>query len=294
MLVGTSRQQVAVRRFDALGAVTITAALVVLIYSVTSAPEIGWSSPGTIVGLALADTLTVLFLVIESRSAAPLVPLRLFTMRTLAAGNLTMLAVGLAVDGMLFPLTLYAQRVLDYSALQFGLTSAVMTVLSIVGAFAGQAAVTKLGLRPVAVPAFLLIVLGTLLLISVSVDGTFFGDLFWGLLVFGPGMGAAFVTSQIAALHGVAEEESGLAAGLVDTSFNIGSALGIAIVTSVALSLTAEINTHDPSATLTASLSSAFLTATVLAGLGLLASFLLPDKPSPAENPRQARQETMN
>ena len=88
---------------------------------------------------------------IESRSAAALVPLRLFTLRTLATGNLAMFAVGLAVDGMLFPLTLYAQQVLGYSALQFGLTSAIMTVMSIVGAFAGQAAVTRMGLRPIAI-----------------------------------------------------------------------------------------------------------------------------------------------
>ena len=275
VLVGDSRERVTLRRFDAAGAITITAALVLLIYSVTYAPEIGWTSPATIIGLALTAALVVLFLVIESRSTAPLVPLRLFTLRTLAVGNLAMLAVGLAVDGMLFPLTLYAQQVLGYSALQFGLTSAIMTVMSIVGAVAGQAAVTRMGLRPIAVPAFLLIVTGTLLLTSVSVDGTLFDGLFWGLLIFGPGMGAAFVTSQIAALDGVAEEESGLAAGLVDTSFNIGSALGIAIVTSVVLSVAGQVSPGNPSAALTEGLRSAFLTAAVFAGLGLLA-WLLP------------------
>ena len=282
-LVDDSRERVTMRRFDAAGAITITAALVLLIYSVTYAPEVGWTSPGTIVGLALTAALVVLFLVIESRSAAALVPLRLFTLRTLATGNLAMFAVGLAVDGMLFPLTLYAQQVLGYSALQFGLTSAIMTVMSIVGAFVGQAAVTRMGLRPIAIPAFMLIMIGTLLLTSVSVDGTFFGDLFWGLFIFGPGMGAAFVTSQIAALDGVAEEESGLAAGLVDTSFNIGSALGIAIVTSVTVSLAGQVTTDSPSAALTEGLRSAFLTATVFAGLGLLA-WLIPAKHSVLEH----------
>ncbi|MFD0205889.1 MULTISPECIES: MFS transporter [Saccharothrix] len=282
-LISESKERVAVRKFDVAGAITVTAALVLMIYAIINAPEVGWGSTGTIVQLVAAAVLMVLFIVIESRSAAPLVPLRIFKLRTLTAGNLTIFAVGLTVDGMLFPLTLYVQDVLDYSALQFGLTSAVMTVMSIVGAFAGQAAVTKLGLRPIGVPALLLIAVGTGLLITVSANGTFWGDLFWGLLIFGPGMGAAFVASQIAALDGVAEEESGLAAGLVDTSFNIGSALGIAIVTSVALSVSKGFATDDPKIALTEGLQSAFLVATVFAVLGLLAAFLLPGKtPDPA------------
>ncbi|MFI9818029.1 MFS transporter [Saccharothrix variisporea] len=283
VLISESRERVAVRRFDTAGAVTITAALVLLIHAIVNAPEVGWAATSTIVEFVAAAVLVALFLVIESKSSAPLVPLRIFKLRNLTAGNLTIFAVGLTVDGMLFPLTIYVQEVLDYSALQFGLTSAVMTVMSIVGAMAGQAAVTKLGLRPIAVPALLLITVGTALLIGVSVGGTFWGDLFWGLLIFGPGMGAAFVTSQIAALDGVAEEESGLAAGLVDTSFNIGSALGIAIVTSVALSVAGGVTADDPKVALTEGLQSAFLVATVFAVLGLLASFLLPGKsPEPA------------
>ncbi|WP_158851269.1 MFS transporter [Saccharothrix deserti] len=289
VLISESRERVAVRRFDVAGAVTITGSLVALIYAVINAPEVGWGSLSTITLFAVAAVLLVLFLIIEARSAAPLVPLRIFKLRTLVTGNVVILAVGLTVDGMLFPLTLYAQQVLGYSALEFGLTSAVMTVMSIVGAFAGQAAVTKLGLRPVAVPALLLIAVGTLLLISVSRDGTFFGDLFWGLLIFGPGMGAAFVTSQIAALDGVAEEEAGLAAGLVDTSFNIGSALGIAIVTSVAVSVAGGVSASDPLVALTEGLQSAFLVATVFAGLGLLAALFLPGKtPSPEETSAEA------
>lgn len=277
-LINETKDRVTVRRFDAAGAISITAALVLLIYAIVNAPKVGWASTGTIAQLAAAAMLIALFLVIESRSPAPLVPLRIFKLRNLTAGNLTILAVGLTVDGMLFPLTIYVQEVLDYSALQFGLTSAVMTVMSIVGAFAGQAAVTKLGLRPVAVPALLLIAIGTALLITVSADGTFWGDLFWGMLIFGPGMGAAFVASQIAALDGVAEEESGLAAGLVDTSFNIGSALGIAIVTSVALSVADGVASDEPKVALTEGIQSAFVVATVFAVLGLLAALSLPKK----------------
>ncbi|MFC7548654.1 MFS transporter [Plantactinospora sp. GCM10030261] len=279
-LIDTSRTKSTSRRFDAAGAVTSTSALVLLIYAIINAPEAGWASVQTIVELAVAALLITLFLVIEARSTAPLVPLRIFKLRGVAAGNLTILAVGLSVDGMLFPLTLYVQQVLGYSALQFGLTSALMTVMSILGAFAGQALVTKLGLRPIAVPALLLIVIGSSLLTAVSVNGTFFGDLLWGLLIFGPGLGAAFVASQIAALNDVAEEESGLAAGLVDTSFNIGSALGIAIVMSVALSVAGGVATDDPAVALTEGLQSAFLVATMFAILGFLAAFALPGRPA--------------
>lgn len=282
MLIRESRERVTVRRFDVAGAVAITAALLLLIYTLTNAAETGWGSARAIAQFVGVVALLGLFLLIESRSAAPLVPLRIFRLKTLVTGNLLILAVGLSVDGMLFPLTLYAQEVLGYSALQFGLASAVMSVMSIAGAMAGQAAVTRLGLRPIAVAALLLVAIGTLLLASVSVNGTFLGDLFWGLLIFGPGLGAAFVASQIAALDGVAEQESGLAAGLVDTSFNIGSALGIAIVTSVAVSTAAGITTGSQEAALTEGLQSAFLVATVFALLGLLAAFFLPlSSPTP-------------
>lgn len=188
---------------------------------------------------------------------------------------------------MLFSLTLYAQQVLGYSALQFGLTSAVMTVMSIGGAFAGQAMVTKVGLRPVAVSAMVLIVAGSLLLTSVSVGGTFFGDMFWGLLVFGPGMGAAFAACQIAALTGVAQEESGLAAGLVDTLFNIGTALGIATSTTVVVSVSAGVLAGgrgvDPTFALTDGVRSAFLAAAVIAGLGMIAALRFPGRVRPAD-----------
>ncbi|MFD9950780.1 MFS transporter [Nonomuraea sp. NPDC059023] len=288
VVVAKSSDHAAARRFDVAGALAVTAALVLLIHAITNAPEVGWWSAATLAELAAAVVLLGLFLVIESRSAAPLVPLPIFRLRSLAAGNLVIFAVGLTVDGMLFPLALYTQQVLGYSALQFALTSAVMTGMTIAGAFAGQAAVTRMGLRPIAVPALLLLVVGTLLLVSISVEGTFFGDLFWGLLIFGPGMGAAFVASQIAALDGVAEQESGLAAGLVDTSFNIGSALGIAIVTSVALSVAGGASHVDSAVALTEGLRAAFSVAAGFAVLGLAATFLIPGRLRTAPEPEPA------
>jgi EmrB/QacA subfamily drug resistance transporter len=279
VLVRESRERVSHRRFDVVGAATITAGPLLLAYAVIKAPELGWGSAQTVGLLAVAAVVVALFVVTEARSAAPLVPLRIFRNRTLVGGNLLMLAVGLAVDGMLFPLTLYAQQVLGYSAMQFGLMSAVMTGTSIAGAFAGQALVTKLGVRPIAVGGMLLIIAGALLLVPVSVGGSFLGDMFWGLLVFGPGMGACFVAAQISALSGVPEEESGLAAGLVDTLFNIGSALGIAIVTSVAVAISRtaidETGTPESVTSLNDGLRGAFGVSAVFAVLGLLAALFV-------------------
>jgi MFS family permease len=172
LLVRESRPRARSRRFDVAGAVTISAALVLLLVGVTQAPDVGWAHPRTLILLTVAAALVALFGLIEARSADPLAPPRIFRMRTLLAGNAMIFAVGMAVDGMLFPLTLYAQQVLGFSALQFGLASAVMTVMSIAGALAGQALVTRIGMRPVAVAAMILILTGSLLLIPVSVGGT--------------------------------------------------------------------------------------------------------------------------
>ncbi|TDD29487.1 MFS transporter [Actinomadura sp. KC06] len=292
ILLGRGEAASGERRFDVAGAATITAAPLLIAFAVIRAPEVGWGGATVLGSFAAAAALLVLFVVVESRSAAPLVPLRIFRNRALVGGNLLMLAVGLAVDGMLFPLTLYAQQVLGYSAMEFGLMSAVMTVMSVVGAFAGQAFVTRLGVRPIAIGGTLLIVAGSLLLVPVAVDGSFLGDMFWGLLVFGPGMGACFVTAQISALTGVSEEESGLAAGLVDTVFNIGSAIGIAIVTSVAVAVsrTAISETGAPAsvATFNDGLRAAFGVAAAFGAIGLLAALFVLERrtPSTADAPK--------
>lgn len=237
-LLPESRDEGARRKIDFAGAVTITSALVLLVYAITGAPDAGWLSTRTLGLLAASAALVAVFIVVESRSAAPLVPLRFFRSRTLAGGNLVLVAAGMSVDGMLIIVTLYAQQSLGYTALQFGLMTSAMTLMSIVGAFAGQAAVTKVGVRPVSATAMVLIGIGCLLLSWLSPGGSFFSDLFAGLVVFGAGLGAAFVSAQIAALSGVAESESGLAAGLVDTSFSIGGALGLAVLTTAAVSRT--------------------------------------------------------
>jgi Na+/melibiose symporter-like transporter len=237
-LLPESRPPARRRVYDLAGAVTSTAALVLLVYAVSEAPDVGWASWQTLGSLAAAAVLGAAFVRIEGRSAAPLVPLRIFRSRTLVGGNLVLLTAGAALDGMLIIVTLYAQEVLGYSTVQFGLGVAALTVMSVAGAVSGQALVARIGLRPVALTGMILVGAACLVLTQVSVEGSYFGDLFLGLLLFGAGLGATFVAAQIAGLSGVAEQESGLAAGLVDSSFTIGSALGIALMSTVAVART--------------------------------------------------------
>jgi EmrB/QacA subfamily drug resistance transporter len=277
-LLPESTNPVGPRAYDIIGAATITAALVLLVFAVSEAPEAGWASAQTIGSFVASAALVGAFLRTEARSPAPLVPLRIFRSRTLVGGNLVLLSAGATLDGMLIIVTLYAQEVLGYSTVQFGLGVAVLTVMSVVGAVGGQALVTRTGLRPVALTGMILIGIGCLYLAQVSVDGSYIADLFLGLLVFGLGLGATFVASQIAGLSGVAEQESGLAAGLVDSSFNIGSALGIAVLSSVAVARTDDVlagQPVDPATAMTEGFQTALLVGLGIAALGALLVLLL-------------------
>jgi EmrB/QacA subfamily drug resistance transporter len=272
---GTDR----VRCFDVAGGTTVTAALVLLIYGIAGASGTGWTDPRTIAPLVASAVLLGLFGLIEARSPDPLVPLRIFRSRALVGGNLVLLTAGMSVDGMLLIVTLYAQDVLGYSPVQFGLMTAVMTVTSVIGAYAAQAVVTRTGSRPVAATGMALAGTACLLLTQVSVNGSYWRDIFAGLLIFGIGLGAAFVASQIAALAGVAEQESGLTAGLADTSFNIGSALGIAILSTVAVSRAHDVprgaGREAGLRAMTEGFQTAFAVAAGIAALGALLALLL-------------------
>ena len=281
------------RVYDVAGAVSITAALVLLVYAVSEAPNAGWASAQTIGSIVGSAALIAAFVRIEARSAAPLLPLRIFRSRSLVAGNLVLFAAGAVLDGRLISVTLYAQEVLGYSTVQFGLGVAVMTVMSVAGAVCGQALVTRIGLRPVALAGMLLVCAASLVLTQVSVGGTYFGDLFLGLLLFGAGLGAAFVAAQIAGLSGVAEAESGLAAGLVDSSFNIGSALGIAVLSSVAVARTDDgLARSAPADAATEGFQTAFAAGFGIAALGALAALTLLQRDDSAAAIEAARQVT--
>jgi EmrB/QacA subfamily drug resistance transporter len=277
-LLPESRDESCAGCFDLAGAITVTGALVLLIYAVAHAPEAGWTSAQTIGLLFAVAIVLALFVVIEARSPGPLVPLGIFRSRPLVGGNLVLLTAGMSVDGMLLIVTVYAQDVLGYSTLQFGLMTAVMTVMSVVGAYSAQVIVTRAGPRRVGGTGMVLVAAGCLLLTQVSAHGSYGRNLLVGLLVFGLGLGGAFVASQIAALTGVSERDSGLAAGLVDSSFNIGGALGVAILTTVAVSTIDANDTLTDEARLramTEGFQSAFAVAVGVAACGAVLALVL-------------------
>src|SRR5262249_39574357 len=159
------------------------------VYALVEAPDAGWGSLQTILLFAASTVLVAAFALIESRHPAPLVPLRFFRSRTRVGANAVMLLIGALAFAVPYILTLYAQQVLGYLAVKFGVGSVVLAVGVAVGAIVGQAAVIKLGFRPVAAIGMALMGAGSLLLTQVSVGGSYFGDIFFGLAVVGPGIG---------------------------------------------------------------------------------------------------------
>jgi EmrB/QacA subfamily drug resistance transporter len=290
LLLRESRATTAPRSYDPAGALTSTGALVLLVYALVEAPDTGWGSLRTMLLFAGSALLLAAFALIESRHRAPLVPLRFLRSRALAGANTVMLLTGALAYGIPFVLTLYAQQVLGYSAVEFGVGSVVLAVGAAVGAIVGQAAVLKVGFRPVAATGMALIGGASLLLTQVSVRGSYFDDIFFGLLVVGPGIGLAFVTATVAALAGVAERESGLASGLNNTALQIGGALGVAIATTVAVSRSDEYlaanEGANPLVVLTEGFQSAFLALVVLAAVGLVLAPLLLGSPRKAPQER--------
>ena len=272
VLLRESRGQLGRRRFDVAGAVTSTAALVAIVYAVVEAPDVGWASAQTLGLAGLAAILTAVFVAIESRSVAPLAPLGVFRSRSLVGGNLVLFALGTTGFGVPFILTQYAQEVLGWSPIHFGLASVVMPVTAVIGTLTAQAIATKGGIRRVAVTAMALTGIGSLILTQVSVGGTYLGDLFFALVILGPGIGAAYVAGSIASLTGVAEADAGLASGLNNASFQIGGAVGVAILSTVAVS---GADGSGSLASLTNGYQSAFAVAIAIAALGMLAAALL-------------------
>jgi EmrB/QacA subfamily drug resistance transporter len=286
VLLRESRGALTRRSYDPAGALTITGALGLLVYGLVEAPDVGWGDARTILVFAGSALLLAAFAMIESRHRAPLVPLRVLRSRTLVGANLVMLLFGTVAFGMPFVLTLYAQQVLGYSALEFGAGTAVLAVAAAASSIFAQAAVLKVGFRKVAAAGMTLMGAGSLLLTQVTVGGSYLGDIFFGLLLFGAGIGPAFVTATVGALSGVAEHESGLASGLSNTALQMGQALGVAIVSTVAVSRSerflAANEGANPLVVLTEGFQSAFVACVVLAGIGLTVALLLLDGPRKA------------
>ncbi len=273
VLLRESHVTSAARGFDLAGALTGTASLVLLVYAIINGPQTGWSSARTLVTLATSAVLMVAFVLLESRVRHPLLPLRLFRSRTLAGANLSLVLFAAIANGLPYVLTLYAQQILGYSAVKFGLTAIVFPLGAVMGAAIGQNLALKLGFRKVATAGFVLLGASGLILSQVSVNGTYFGDIFWGLLIVGPAVGLTFVTTSIAALAGVDERDAGIASGLSNTTFQLGGAIGVAVMTTVAITRTNSIDaTTAPAVALTEGFQAAFLACTVIAAIGILAA----------------------
>lgn len=290
-LLNESRGTAERRGYDPLGAVTVTSAIGLLVYALVEAPEVGWGDVQTVGLLAGSAVLLMLFALVESRTSAPLLPLGFLRSRTLVGANAVMLLFSTVAFGMPFLLTLYSQEVLGYSPVEFGLTSIVFPFGAAVGAITGQGLVLKYGFRPVALPGLLLLGAGSLYLTRVSVDGTYFGDVFLGLLLCGLGVGLTFVTVSIAALAGVPEYQAGLASGLSNTTFQLGAALGTAVVSTVAVSRTTDVfatGGAQPLA-LTEGFQSGFAACIAMAAAGfVMALALLGRAPAAAAEPAEA------
>jgi EmrB/QacA subfamily drug resistance transporter len=233
-MVSESRRAAVRRRFDLAGAVSSTSALVLLVDAISQAPQYGWGSVRTVVIAAAAVVLLTTFLVIESRTADPILPLSIFRHRTLAGANVAgMMLVG-SFYAFLFIGTLYMQEVLHYSAIQTGLAWLVASLTSIALAGPSQLLVTRVGPRPIMLIGLTLMGSGIIWATRVPIHGHFLADLAGPMAVTGAGTAFSFIPISVAALSGIAERQAGLASGLLNTSQQLGGAIGIAIASSVA------------------------------------------------------------
>jgi EmrB/QacA subfamily drug resistance transporter len=255
------------RGFDAGGAVTITSSLALLVYAISKAPDVGWATGRTIGLLVGAAVLFAAFVVIERRHSSPIVPFSIFRVTTVTGANVCGFLLGAVVFSNFFLLTLYVQQVLHYSALRTGLTflATAGTVIPVAGV--SQALVTKLGPRPVMTIGLALITGGMLYYTQIPTHGSFATALLPGYLMVGVGMAFSFIPMSIAALAGVSHGEAGLASGLINTSQQIGGALGVAIAATVAFTHTATLlgSGHAPAAAATSGFALGFW---VLAAVG--------------------------
>jgi EmrB/QacA subfamily drug resistance transporter len=276
-LIAESRAEHETRVFDVAGAVTVTAALSILVYAVVDATDAGWGSSQTIGLIALSVALLVAFVAIELRAAKPLVPFSIFRIRTLTGANVVGLLVGASLFSMFFFISLYMQQVLGYSAIHAGLSYLPLAITIMATAAIASQLVTKLGYKPVLAAGLLFIVIGLVWFSRISVGGGFTTDILGPSLFAAAGLGFAFVTTTIAAVSGVEESEAGLASGLINTSQQIGGALGLALLSTVATSRTDNVldGGSNPIAALNDGFQTAFLGGAAIAALGFVLTLVL-------------------
>jgi EmrB/QacA subfamily drug resistance transporter len=273
-LLRDSRAELPHRHFDVAGAASVTGGLMLLVYALTRAASDGWSSPVTLGLLGGAAALIVAFVAIELRSRSPLLPLRIFRLRALSAANVTMALVGAVTFSEFFVLTLYVQDVLHYSAVQSGVAFVAFALSVVVASNLAQAVVERIGVRATLMTGLALATISVGLLTQVPVDGRYFADLFPAFVLGGTGLGFSFVPVTIASLAGVERADAGVASGLVNTSRQIGGAIGLAAISTVAASAAAGYaHAHGVSAVSAAATVSGFQTSFVVLGGLLVAAF---------------------
>jgi EmrB/QacA subfamily drug resistance transporter len=278
-LLRESRSALRHRHFDVSGATSVTAGLMLLVYALTRTATSGWGDSTTLAFLGGSALLLAAFIAIELRSPAPLLPLRIFRQRTLAAANGIAVVVGAVAFSQFFLLTLYMQDVLHYPALQTGAGFVVTTLSIVVFSNIGQGLVTRFGVRPVLTTGLGLVAIALALLTQLPTHGHYVPDLLPAYLLCGIGMGFTFVPMTIAGLTGVAPTDAGVASGLINTTRQVGGAIGLAAVSTIAASSAGHgVSASLAAADLTHGFRTAFsiLTVMALVGVAIAVRFVTP------------------
>jgi EmrB/QacA subfamily drug resistance transporter len=277
LYVSESRVELAQRRYDAAGAVTVTSSLAILVYAISKAPDVGWGSTRTILLLIASAVLMAAFLAIEMRTRAPLMPSSIFRIRSVLAANIVGFLLGAVIFANFFVLTLYVQEVLHWSALKTGLTFLATAGTTVIWAGVAQGLTTRFGPRPVIVGGLIVLAASMGWYTQIPVSGHYWPDLLPAYLTFALGLAFAFVPVTIAALAQVAPDDAGLASGLINTNQQIGGAIGIAIASTIFISHAKDLlKTGDtPPQAFTSGYQWAFWALIALALAGAVAAFVL-------------------
>jgi EmrB/QacA subfamily drug resistance transporter len=260
------------RYFDFTGAVLVTGGLALLVYALVDANNAGWGTFHTIGLAGIALGLLAAFVGWESRAAHPLMPFSIFRLQTLRGANVIGLLIGLSLFAMFFFLSLYMQQVLGYDALKTGVSYLPLALMIIASAGVASQLTTRIGFKPVLVTGMLMLTGGLVWFSQVGAGGSYLGDVLFPSIVVGFGLGLAFVSVTIAAVMGTKPDEAGLASGLINTSQQVGGALGLGILSAIATARTTQVAPgHSHAYALTAGFQTAFL---VGAGFALLAAVL--------------------
>jgi len=271
-IVPESRADLGHRRFDATGAVSVTGGLALFVYAISKAPDVGWGTGRTIGLLILSVVILAFFVIWERRTTAPLVPFSIFRIRTLTGANAVGLLLGATIYANFFILTLYVQQILGWSALKTGVTFLATAATTVIWAGVAQALVTKIGPQLVMTTGLIVLSLSCLGYTRLPVDGHYWPDLLPIYLVFALGLAFGFVPVTIAGFIGVPAYQAGLASGLLNTSQQIGGAVGVALTSTIFVSH-AKAGHFTPEA-FTTGYHWAFAALVVIAAVGAVLAFV--------------------